>query len=338
MFKSALLYRFFFSFLFCFTSVFIAFCQEDLSGDMPFFQKRAMEYQEWLMEKGLGKLIQVDHVQFKMLKNGQQDKTELELILVLRTNDLDTAVGQWNSMKKSFDTPVDSIEAFLYRSFVHKMEINPEKGNIQIYLKDSTGKYLPCFYIWIWWSKGEIITQKKLNDCKAKTFDIFIPPYKINHSGRIQSTKVIPNKIKTPNEVFNAISTYLRVNLLLAPRYKTILKDRKPIIEDSLRVASHFEFVVANLGKEVLTDQSRSAWEKWVGINTIAMERLSFQFDYIPNQDGSFNLKCIIDGKYGSGVFKPRKSAYINMEDDFEDFFETYKVKLRQALIKLLSI
>ena len=137
--------------------------------------------------------------------------------------------------------------------------------------------------------------------------------------------------------MFDLISNHVKRNILQAPQYNTILKDRKPVVEDSLRAGNHYSFILANLGKEVLSDQTRTVWEKWIGINTVAMERLSFQFNYRPNPDGSFNLHCSIEGKYGSGVFKPRKSAYMDMEVDFDDFFESYKNKFRQTLIKHLS-
>lgn len=310
---------------------------EDLSADLPFFEQKAQEYQHWLESKALSQVLQVDHVQFKTSQaTGKKDYSELELILLLRTQNVDSAVGQWNSLKKSFDSPADSLESFLYRSFVHKMEIQPAKGNIQIYIRGQDGQYVPCFYIWIWWENARIITKKQVQNCKTKSFEVYIPPYRVNKIGRGQTAKVA-TKTHDAQGVFNQISTYVKTNILQAPRYKTILKDRKPLTEDSLRMGNHYEFTLANLGKEVLTDQTRKIWEKWVGINTIAIERLRFQFDYLPNPAGGYQLRCSIDGKYGSGVFKPRKSAYLNMENDFDDFFETYKNSFRQALLTRLS-
>lgn len=311
---------------------------EDLSVDSPFFQQKAREYQAWLEDKTLSQALCVNHVQFKTIKaTGKTDYSELELILLLRTHDIDSAMGQWNSLKKSFDSPADSLEAFLYRSFVHKMEIQPAKGNIQIYIQSADRKYIPCFYIWIWWENGRVLSKKQIQACRTKSFEVHIPLYRVNKVGQGQTVKVAQPQIKSAQNVFDLISNHVNRNILQEPRYKTILKDRKPIVEDSLRAGNHYSFILANLGKEVLSDQTRAFWEKWIGINTIAMERLSFQFDYLPNPDGSFNLRCNIDGKYGSGVFKPRKSAYLNMEDDFDDFFESYKNNFRQTLIKRLS-
>ena len=78
---------------------------EDLSADLPFFQQKAQEYQSWLEDKALSQVLRVNHVQFKTIKaTGKTDYSELELILLLRTHDIDSAMGQWNSLKKSFDS------------------------------------------------------------------------------------------------------------------------------------------------------------------------------------------------------------------------------------------
>lgn len=121
----------------------------------------------------------------------------------------------------------------------------------------------------------------------------------------------------------------------LAEQYLELYDSR--LEEDRQCTGWHQLKALVTEGKEELTDQTRTFWEKFVRINTIAVERLSFQFDYFHNQNGGYQLRCSIDGKYGSGVFKPRKSGYLNMENDFDDLFETYKNNFRQALLKYLS-
>lgn len=312
--------------------------KENLSGSMDFFQKQTAEYQRWLDAKGLGKALKVDQTRFKKDKKGKIDNTELELLLLMESTDLDTAIGQWNQLKKEFDSDADSLEAFLYRAFVHKMEIPEAQGNIQVYIKDAKHKYIPCFYIWIWHENGRIATQKKIGACKDKKFEVSIPPYRPKTTGRGKTAKIGKSQTRPANEVFDLILQHVRATMLEQPRYQTELKDRKPRIEnDSARTATTFKFTIADLGKEVLTNQTRTIWEKWVGLNTIAMERLHFQFEYAPVRGGGFTLKCIIDGKYGSGVFRPRTSGYLNMEPDFDDFFETYKNNFKTSLQKKLE-
>jgi hypothetical protein len=315
-----------------------AMAQQSFRDDMPFFEQKAAEYQQWLREKGLGSTLRVDKVQFKTTKTGTKDYSEVELLLLVNSFDVDTAIAQWTQLKRAFDSPADTLEHFLYRDFVHKMEIPAAQGNIQIYVKNRRGEYSPCFHVWIWVEKGRTFIEKKVGECKAKAFEVTVSPPRPVATGRSKTAKVSKPRTPPPHEVFNTILLHVRESMLDQARYRTELNDRKPRIEsDSLRTATTFRFTVANLGKEVLTDQTRSVWERWVRINTIAMERLTFQFEYQPAAAGAYNLKCTIDGKYGSGIFKPRTTGYMNMETDFDDFFERYKDNFRNALIKRLQ-
>jgi hypothetical protein len=266
------------------------------------------------------------------------------MFLVLRTTDPDSAVGIWRSLKKAFDSPDDSLENYLYRTFVHKMEIPGIQGNIQIYVRDHNGDISKCFHIYIWQDADEVLgarikSEYNFAGCKAKSFEITVRPPTVKTAGKGKNTKISKPKVKTPNQAFEVIRKYALDSIIRQPRYRTAeSNDRTPMFEnDSLRSEFAYHFTLANLGREVLTNQYRSAWQKFWGYNSIAMERLTFDFEYIPlvNQSG-FILKCKIDGKYGSGVFKPRTAGYMNMEDDFDDFFETYKNKIRLELQKRL--
>ena len=313
--------------------------REDLSADLPFFEQKAAEYQRWIEAKGIGEVLEVERVRLKVDRNRKIDSTEIELFLLFKATDADTAMAKWDRLKKDFDTRADSLEAFLFRTFIHKMEIPETQGNIQIYIPSRETRYLRGTHIWIWWENGRIITQKVVGVNKSKEFEISIP-YKVSKTGKGQSAKVKPPKRRSPDAVFNRILRHVKTTMLDHPRYKTELNDRKPQIEnDSLRTATTFKFTVANLGKEVLTNENRAWWENWVGINTIPMERLTFRFEYLPEPapGKGYSLKCIIDGKFGSGVFKPRTSGYMNMEPDFDDFFEQYKNDFRLKLLNLLQ-
>lgn len=304
---------------------------------MLFFEKQASEYQRWLDAKGYGAALKVERVRLKVNRNGTIDSTELELFLLLRATDADTAIAKWNRMKKDFDTADDSLEAILYRTFVHKMEIPDSQGNIQIYVRNKYASYIKDNHIWIWQENGRIVTEKRVAVTKAKSFEISVP-YSVKQTGKGKSSKVSASKRRSANEVFDIVLKHVKNLMLEHPKYRKELNDRKPHIEnDSARTATTLKFTVADMGKEVLTDQSRYIWETWVGINTIAMERLYFYFEYIPAADGGYSLKCTIDGKFGSGVFKPRTSGYMNMEPDFDDFFEKYKNDFRSKLQTVLQ-
>ncbi|MEZ4967962.1 MAG: hypothetical protein R2791_22165 [Saprospiraceae bacterium] len=311
--------------------------RESLASSMPFFEKKAVEYQHWLDMKGFGEVLQVEQVRLKIDRNRNLDSTELELFLLLRSTDVDTAIAKWNRLKKDFDTDADSLEAMLYRAFIHIMEIPDAQGNIQIYVRNRSASYIKDTHIWIWLENGRIATQKKVATMRAKSFEISVP-YPVKKTGKSASSKISAARRRSADEVFDLILKHVKTSMLEHARYRSELSDRKPHIEsDSSRTATMLKFTVADLGKEVLSDQNRYFWESWVGINTIAMERLSFQFEYVPAADGGYSLKCIIDGKFGSGVFKPRTSGYMNMEPDFDDFFEKYKNDFRLRIKTLLQ-
>lgn len=311
--------------------------REDLTLGLPFFEQKTVEYQRWLDAKGLGAVLDVEHVRLKVDRNGQTDPTELEMFMLLKSTDADTAMAKWNRLKTDFDTDADSLEAYLFRTYIHMMEIPEVQGNIQIYVRDKYGRYVKGNHIWIWSENGLVVSEKKVAVSKAKSFEISVP-YPVDKTGKGKSTKLSTDKRRSANAVFDLILKHVKTAIIEHPRYQKELDDRRPRIEsDSVRTATTFKFTVADLGREVLTDQNRWVWEKWVGVNTIAMERLSFQFEYIPAADGGYSLKCIIDGKFGSGVFKPRTSGYMNMEPDFDDFFEKYKNDFRLTLQRLLQ-
>ena len=310
--------------------------RQNLFTDILFFQAKAKEYQQWLEKKGLEKALKVDKLQFKTKRDGRIDSSEIELILLLTATDVDSSVGQWKQLKQEFDNDSDSLEAFLFRTFIHKMEIPSNQGNIQIYVRNQLGAFVPCFYVWIWSKNELLITQKKVDICKAETFDITIPAFQPKTSGRSTAAKVPKAKPRTSDQVFNTILNLVDETMLKDPRYQNELNDRRPYITDSLRTNNRFVFTVVDMGQEVLTNQHRIWWEEYVNINSIAMERLEFKFEYFKSlsEDNSFFLNCVIEGKYGSGIFKPRSKGYMNMENDFDDFFETYKNHFREALIK----
>lgn len=312
--------------------------RQHLGADMPFFEKQAEKYQEWLDKRGMGEALRVERVRFKR-KQGLTDSTELELFLLLRADNIDTAFAKWWRLKQDFDTDSDSLEACLFRTFIHKMEIPEAQGNIQVYIRNKEGAYIKNNHIFIWSDNGVLQRQIRGGTTRAKSFEISVP-YPISAAGKSKSAKVnAAAKRRSPDAVFNLILYHVRLNMLEHPRYRNELSDRRPHIEnDSIRTATTFKFAVADMGREVMTNQSRYIWEQWFGLNTIAMERLTFAFEYLPsNADGGYTIKCSIDGKYGSGVFKPRSSAYEDMSPDFDDFFEKYKNDFRLKLQQILA-
>ena len=67
-------------------------------------------------------------------------------------------------------------------------------------------------------------------------------------------------------------------------------------------------------------------------------ERLEFSIYYIPQNNG-YRLDGELTGKFGSGVYMPRKSGYMDMDPDFENEFllpylRLFQEELREYLEK----
>ena len=141
-----------------------------LAADVPFFKEKTAVFQRWLDSTGLGNALRVDEVRLK-----NNDNTELELYLLVRTQDPDTASGIWQRLRLEYDSiSGNKLEELLFRTFVFKMEIPPEQGNIQIGLRDENDYLVSCFSVKIWGDDSKVRFTTTTDNCKAETFDINI--------------------------------------------------------------------------------------------------------------------------------------------------------------------
>jgi len=112
--------------------------------NLAFFQNKAERYQRWLDQTGLGTALRVTKVRLK------KDSTELELLLRANSTDLDTAIALWNRAKDDYNLSTGQpLEEKLFQTFVAFMEIPPEQGNVQVYVLDADGAFIPCFFVGI---------------------------------------------------------------------------------------------------------------------------------------------------------------------------------------------
>lgn len=316
--------------------LFLFFCQalvaqDYLGGDLAFFQKKLELYQHWMEAKGMSTILKADKIE--LAKNGM----ELELFLSLRTTDPDIAAAYWGNLQDAFpvQNPGQTIEEVLFQTFARMMEIPPGQGNIQIYFpkKDGSG-YNPCLYVWIWEENGNVVQESRINNCKAQSLTISVKTPDIG-SVQTRSESRIANK-EDARTVFNKILNYAR------QRYEITISDRNPRIEEDQMTDYTLKFVATDLSKEVLTDERKSLWcrtvEYWGGIcNDTRRERLEFTFNFIPTAEG-YTLSGTLTGKFGSGVYEPRRSGYMDMEPDFEqDFLEPYVIKFQNELTSYLE-
>lgn len=293
--------------------------------DYRFFQKKTEEYQRWLNQTNLGKTLAVELIRLK------KHDTELELVLNVRTHQTDSAVGMWNQLRKDFSAASNGrmLEAELFRVFVHKMEIPPIQGNVQVYVPDPDGSHNPCFYVGIWEEDSTLQLDTRLNPCKSTPVEVTIQPVMVKKV--IGGKTVVSRKTLTSAEVFDRVIAF-------AYRWEQpTCPERYPKVTNIERTASRLKFTVSDLCQVVLTDEKRSLWCDVVTAlggtcNDTRRERLDFDIEYLETN----KLRCSVLGKIGSGVYKPRKNGWLNMEPDFEDYLEvfidTFKTDLEREL------
>lgn len=305
--------------------------QEYLGNDIKFFQKKAKLIQLWLHDKNLDKIFSVDKIE--LAKNG----LELELFLVMNSSNLDTAASTWLQLTERFreQNQQISIESALYDTFTRFMEIPPSQGNIQIYVPKKEGGYSPCFYVWIWNKDGRTKVESRINNCRSKPIQIAVNFPQIKQVSTQSEIEI--EQDKNGKVVFEKILEFAQEKYEHQP-----CKNRYPRVGEKVIDDYSLTFTVTDLCREVLTDEKISLWcnfvELWWGnCNDMRRERLEFTFYYFLSPQG-YRLSGMVTGKFGSGVYKPRISGYMDMEPDFEeDFLVPYVIKFQNELQEYLE-
>ncbi|MBK8969048.1 MAG: hypothetical protein IPM36_20715 [Lewinellaceae bacterium] len=291
-------------------------------ADFTFFNQKAEVYQQWLDKTGLGQAIHVTKVRLK------KDSTELELLLHVNSTDLDTAIALWNRTQDDVRLSSDqTLEEKLFQTFSDFMEIPPAQGNVQVYVLDKDGVYIPCFYVAIWEEDGSIRTESKMRECKDKPIAVSLAPLPLRKT--VKGRTVETERKLSSQQVFDNIEAFLRVKYT-----RTNCYDRRPEMLVELRTETFLRISISDLCRVVLTDEQKSLWCRaaetlgWK-CNDVRRERLEFEFNYL---SGSNSLTGRLTGKFGSGVYRPRTSGYMDMEPDFNDYLDTFHLKFQQEL------
>ncbi len=292
------------------------------ADDFAFFTHKTEAYQRWLDLNGLGQALHVTKVRLK------KDSTELELLLHVNATDLDTAIALWNraqdDVRLSSDQP---LEEKLFQTFADFMEIPPAQGNVQVYVLDADGAYIPCFYVAIWEEDGRIRTDSRIRECKDKPIAVSLAPLPLRKTVKGQTAEI--ERRLTGKQVFDGIEAFLK-----AKYTRTNCYDRRPEVLVELRTETFLRISISDLCRVVLTDEQKSIWCRTAETlgwkcNDLRRERLEFEFTYL---SGSNSLSGRLTGKFGSGVYRPRASGYMDMEPDFNDYLETFHLKFQQEL------
>ena len=203
------------------------------------------------------------------------------------------------------------------------MQIPAEQGDVQIYVYDAQGAYIPFFYVGIWSDKGDIKFESRLNDSKAKSIDVAVtlPPLKTQ-----KGTTTSVQRTISRNAVFDQIQRYAREQF-----ERIVCYNRYPKVEIDYgkTKGNSLVFTVTDLCRVVLKEEKKSLWcrtyETFGGqCNDITRERLEFTFNYEADGSTGYHLTGEVKGLFGSGVYKPRVAGYMDMEPDFNDYLTDY--------------
>lgn len=316
----------------------------DLSQNLGFFQRKAERYQHWLEVTRLNQVLSVEKFKYKKDKNtGKVDFTELEFYLLLRTHDADSAVGIWRQAEEDYQRlNGQPLQEALFRTFTRYMEVPDSQANIQIYINDTTGQRIPCFFIWIWDERGHLMDSVRFDGCMAQHFSVEVPAMSFPKVSRNGKTSTIPRKME-PKAAFDRILQFARQQYPPNKYDNTYCSGRVPIVQEISRTERELVFSVSDLCREALTNSELSIWCEiarktgWQkDCNDIRRERLVFTIKYIGGVD-KYHLQCRLDGKFGSAAFVPRDNDYFDMDPDFVVFEKTFADQFQQHLQQYLS-
>lgn len=311
---------------------------QDFSNDMPFFQSKAALYQRWLDTTGLGQVLRVEAVRFaKNTRTKKINTQELELYLLMRDTNVDRAWARWKSAEKNFEQSAGrSLKTELFRTFAHNMEIPLEQGNVQIYFNDAKGKKRPGNFIWVWYENGAIRDSVQ-SGTRSQRFEINVPPVKTKKLTKGKTDSF--TRVREAGEVFDLVMAFARESFPANKYEGSDCAGRHPVVLEEKRTDNQLVFSVTDLCREALKNSDLSIWCKiakatgWQkDCNDIKRERLEFTFDYIRNGNAGYRLSCTLVGKFGSGVYVPRTSGYMDMDPDFLSFEKDYAIWFQNLL------
>lgn len=296
---------------------------QDLRQDEAFFNEQAKTYQKWLDKSGLGQY-------FRFRELDVQEK-RLDVYLEFHSNDLDSIINQWNTVKELFErTSILNLEQQLFYKATSLMEVRQGLVSVQLYDTYDLRK-TPLFSRAIYFDEGRVQTEE--SNPKSKIDEIDLDSSMI--SGGKQISKAEFRKQYNKQFVFACIADFVRERFT-----KAVCIDRTPevrILEDQ----DVLRFEVIDLCKEVLKDENSTicGWLNTVGYdcNWAKRELLTFTIAHENTVEG-IRITVELDGKIGSGFYaNVSRGGYVSMEVDRDTELENYADELAIEIRKMLE-
>jgi len=281
----------------------------DLFSDSLFFYEQERNYQSWLNDVGLGEALSTDGIQIYHNK--------IALHLKLQTSSADTAYWLFQRIVKDFgdSSPFSMEQTLLYR-MISIMEIRPPEALIILRNRTEYGQ-LPSIDYRIFYDPATNIVVMKGTLRSIIRDSILLPAFILN-------TKINQQKqLNTVHDFTNSKLYKLKQKLgekfvehfsgKTEPRFVVKLC-QNPLICEVMNVKGE----VVPTGYFNILDPN---------------ERLVFTVEVRSERKG-LHIVCMIDGKYGSGLFRPRTvKAYRDMVPEYAGELARYSQQFTQILL-----
>lgn len=267
----------------------------DLRQDQAFFDQQLPVFQGWLEETGLSPALRAGRV--------LADSQKVTLFLHLEYADRDTTVSAWNQLRRDFqENSALALEERLFFKMAFVMELPFEKAELRILNLPAYGQ-MPAIDGTIYYDAArEKVARKGAFRTEVKE-NVLIPAFVLDTSYTRQLTLSCEMteqlRYKLNNQLASRLRSYFEKR---TDKQYVFLHNKNPVILEVMNVKSE----VIPVG--------------WFGF-TNPNEHLLITIDHKATP-GGIRIFCIIDGKFGNGLIKPRSVM------GFRDMSPEYKTEL----------
>lgn len=264
---------------------------QGLLEDEEFLYEKSNLYEEWLNQTQFSSVLSLDDIEV------EEDSVVVWMSI---SNE-----ASWHGLKMSYDNQNwSSISEILFLRLVHLLELKKEEAIIKI---TDLNQYSVSIYF-----KNDSLKIDEPKTKDAVSNDITLPLVELND----KYVKLTKDNIKgnidfVRKKILQFLDEYYSKKYARYPANKA---KYKPIDTYS----NYIDIVIYNITDEIIKDKFIGYYE-YISIN-IKIEQLN----------ENVVIKYNLQGKYGSGIFSaPRKSDYIDMEEEYKEYLDEYNKELK---------
>ncbi|MCB0633623.1 MAG: hypothetical protein R2824_13435 [Saprospiraceae bacterium] len=295
----------------------------DLREHHAFFDQQSSNYQDWLVESGIGQVLKVEHLKLT--------KDSVFLYLAFVDSDFDYQLNALHALQDTIrKKSVHTLEEKLFYKAIFFLEIPNDRLVIQLFDNYNIGSSV-LFWQAIMFKDGSVSVRE--SGAKPILKIINISGISISEEGN-QVRDNISGEVSKPR-LFEEIYQFFKNKYQgsdcegLTPRVLLRESGRRLWIQ------------VDNLCKEALYEQTNNVLCRILNrlqlpsCNTIRRERFHFKVDYDKIEQGG-ELIIEIDGEYSTNTLLGY-GQYQKMDYRFMDYFQVYADVLVEDLKKAIG-